>query len=80
MQNQWFTISKEDYIVNVGNNVCVLAFIPHQFGNFWVFGTPILKGYYSVFDNADPTSAKLRVAPSATSSKPVLTSEGFPKA
>jgi len=77
MQGYWFEARQEDYIIDI-SGTCILGILPHNYGNFWVIGTTIFKGYYTVYDNSNPDDAKVGFAPSATSDKSVLTSEFFP--
>ena len=45
---------------------------------FWILGEVFLNGYYSVFDNSIPTSAKLGIAPHKTSTKDQIMTGSLP--
>ena len=76
VNEHWVQLRAEDYIGKT-EGVCYIKIVPGWFPA-WVFGTSVLEGYYTIFDNADHDDAKIGIAPHVNSDKDVLESGSFP--
>uniref|UniRef100_A0A7S3MZM2 Peptidase A1 domain-containing protein n=1 Tax=Strombidium inclinatum TaxID=197538 RepID=A0A7S3MZM2_9SPIT len=71
---KWLQIKASDYTANI-NDECTLRIVPQSYEPVWLFGTPLLNQYYSVFDQ---TNSQLRFSPTVNSEKADLTDYGTP--
>ena len=74
-----FKILAEDYFMTMTTTnettgekttTCFLGIVSMIDLNYWLIGDVFLRGYYSIFDNADHNAARMGFAPHATSTKP----------
>jgi hypothetical protein len=57
----------QDYIINL-SGTCFLGFVPHP-GSYYLIGTGLMGGYYTIHDNSDHANARIGFVPHLDSSK-----------
>lgn len=79
--DKWLKLEPDDYVIDASNNndgsVCLLLLIGLD-GPYSIFGTPLIKGYYTSHIMEGNGVAKLKIAPNNISSKPVPFEGGTP--
>lgn len=63
----WLQMKPQDYIINL-SGTCFLGFVPHS-GSYYLIGTGLLGGYYTIHDNSNHTNARIGFVPHTNSSK-----------
>lgn len=60
-----FTLKGPDYTVKLSYmsvTVCLSAFVPHEYNNFWVLGGAFLSEYYTIYNVKDKTFGVVKSA------------------
>ena len=65
-EDYFYEIQPENYWEDPA---CFIGILQDRHINYWLLGDVFLRGYYTVWDNSDPTAAKMQFAPHATSKK-----------
>jgi len=73
----WLQMKPQDYIINL-SGTCFLGFVPHP-GSYYLLGTGLMAGYYTIHDNSDHANARIGFVPHTTSSKIEVSTGTNPK-
>ena len=62
----WFEVTKEDYIIDLDDNVCSLCLSPYSGLDFWILGDAFMRGWYNIHDHEN---MRMGFVPHATAVK-----------